>query len=454
MKRLQLLIIDDDLIVRNSLNDFLSSFPYDIFAAECPTKAFAIIAAHAIDIALIDINLPEMSGIEFLKLMKTDHPDIEAIMITARNASETVIQTLRYGAFDYITKPLDGFLIQASIERTKHYIDLMRELKAAEYRHALFTEEVRKKIGDISGNSILMREAIDLALQAAASPNASVMITGESGTGKELFARLIHYAGARKDRTFLPVNCAAIPESLVESELFGHSRGAFTNAHEDKAGYFERADSGTIFLDEIGDMPFQAQSKMLRVLEDRIIHRIGSSKDIQIDVRVISATNKNISALIDNTFRSDLLYRLNTIEIALPPLRERKEDIPELINHYIRHYTQKECKKVDSASPEFHALLSSYHFPGNVRELKNIIERAVILCSGNMLLPQHLPFVHDKKAMDTAASEQNIFNLDIIERRTIAAALKKTSGNKSQAAELLQMSRPTLNRKLKKYNLE
>jgi DNA-binding NtrC family response regulator len=457
--KLNILIVDDEEIIRNEISEFLSDIMYKHYLADNPTTALTILKQENIDIVFLDINLPEMSGIELLKIIKTKYPDIEIIMITGQGDMDRVIDSMRAGAMDFFNKPLRLFELQASIERSKKYIKLKKQYELISYSANLLSQEMQSNIGKIVGKSKVIQEAINSAIRVSQSNDTSVIITGPSGSGKELIARTIHFGSSRKNNYFYPLNCSAIPETLFESELFGYKKGAFTGAHEDKKGCFEASNNGTLFLDEIGDMPLNHQSKILRVLEDKKVKRIGSNNEIDVNVRIVSATHRNIEDMIKSEdFRLDLYYRLNTYNIHIPGLSERREDIPVITEYYVDYFAQKLNKQIDNIDDKVYELLDKYDFPGNVRELKNIIERAVILSDGKILKNNNIIL---NKSIEVAASTENnfvsdkneIFNLEEIEKERITAAMKKTDNNKTAASKLLNISWFALNRKLKKYNL-
>ncbi|MCD4797207.1 MAG: sigma-54 dependent transcriptional regulator [Candidatus Cloacimonetes bacterium] len=456
MKKLKVLILDDEKGIREEIKDFLSLYNYLVDCAETPSRAFEILKSKLIDIMILDIKLPEMDGLEVLKKVKKIQPDLEVIMITGHADMNSVLESMRSGAFDFLMKPLNVEIIRQTIERTSRFIELNNRLEKVESKYSLLKKELQERIGcRVIGKSTEIQKVIQMIRKVAEYDNTSVLITGESGTGKELVARSIHCLSPRKDNYFYPVNCSAIPEHLMESELFGHKKGAFTGAIEDKIGWFEAADSGTLFLDEIGDMPLNLQQKLLRVLEDGKIRRIGTHNEIEVDVRIIAATNQDIKKLIeDNKFRLDLYHRLNNFSIDVPPLRKRTDDIPILVEYYVQFFSEKLKKRISSVSPEIFENLKNYEFPGNVRELKNIIERAVIMCETNVLTSDDVSLSDIKIASKKCISEtEDIFDLNLMEKAHIQKILQKVNKNKSQAAKLLNISWHILDRKMKKHKI-
>lgn len=457
MKELKILIIDDEAVILKELRNFLELVGFTVYEADSPSKAFASLETTPIDVVLLDVRLPEMSGLQVLEQIKVIRPDLEVLMMSGHGDMDTVTQALRGGAFDFFRKPLDGSQITAAIERTKKYLKLKNDLERVKRRYAPFSEEMEKKVGNIIGDSPEIRRVIELTLKAAKATDTSVLIEGESGTGKELIARVIHFASPRAEGPFQPVNCSAIPENLVESEFFGHRKGAFTGAVEDRMGTFEAAHRGTLFLDEVGDLPLPAQAKLLRVLETRLVRRLGTTRDIPVDVRVVCATHRNLKKMIpEGTFREDLFYRLSTFSLAMPPLRERKKDIAALLSHYAELFAKRLGQQGPAIDPRVAASLENYAFPGNIRELKNMVERAVILADGSPLLPEH--FSHPAAAPQTIAElepEADItLDLATREKKDILKALQANQFNRTKTAHILGISIYTLIRRMKKYKIQ
>jgi DNA-binding NtrC family response regulator len=451
---LNMLIIDDDPIYRRLSSSILKE-RFNVLTAEAPSVAFAILKTHKIDYVICDYRLPEMNGLQVLERIKTDYPHIELIMISDSGDMDTVIEALRRGAVDYFRKPFTPADVWMSIERTEKYAQLNKKYKFEKTKNSHLKEIVDREFGvEIIGNSLEINEVKNQMRMVAQTPDTSVLVLGESGTGKELVARGIHNLSNRCNEIFGAVNMSAIPENLFESEFFGHKKGSFTGAIADKAGWFENTNKGTLFLDEIGEMTPALQVKLLRVLEDRTFTKIGTQSQQNFDIRIVAATNKPIEDISNGiNFRVDLFHRVGTFIIYLPPLRERKSDIPILANHFMKYFANKMNKNIESIHNESLQLLSNYSFPGNIREMRNIIERAVILCSGNELLPTNLLMINNKVIKNNTA-ELNIFDLEVIEKNTILRALKQTNNNKTEAAKLLNIEWNSLHRRMLKYGIE
>jgi len=462
MKKLNILLVDDEIRLLQEIEEFLSSKKYKIFKATKPSEAFTTLDKQHIDIVILDIKLPEISGIEVLKKIKVTYPEIEVIMVSGHGDMATVIEAMRYGATDYFPKPFRLVDINNAIARTKRFIELTRELKETKSDLNLLSKKLIENIGvQILGNSKGVQNLISMMTKVARTDNTSVLVLGESGTGKELVAHGIHYLSKRNKQTFYSVNCSAIPESLFESEFFGHKKGAFTGAIEDKEGWFEIADQGSLFLDEISDMPLAQQAKLLRILEERTVNKIGSRKSRSVDVRVIAASNKNLEDMAyNNNFRLDLFHRLSIFVIEIPALRERKEDIPILLDYYMKFYAKQMDSKVNSIHPDVIEMLTKYSFPGNIRELKNMVERAVILCEEPVLSSNYFRLTtadkQNSKGNNGNSINQEIGNFDLEEnvKNLIVKALEKTNNNKSKAAELLNITWQALDRRIKKHGIE
>ena len=452
--KLNILVIDDDPVYRNLLRSILKE-KSNVFAVEAPSLGFKIINTQSIDILICDFQLPEMSGLKVLEIIKEDYPGIEVIMISASGDMDAVIGALRKGAVDFFKKPFTAPEIWFSIERTRKYSELYEKLTHIKSENILLKTEVNRTVGQaIIGKSIDIISIKQQMEMVADTPDTSVLIIGESGTGKELVARGIHNLSNRKDQLFGAVNMSAVPESLFESEFFGHKKGSFTGAIVDRAGWFEETNNGTLFLDEIGEMPIALQIKLLRVLEDRKFTKVGSQREQEFDVRVISATNKTIEELTDGkNFRLDLFHRLGTFVINLPPLRDRKGDIIELSNYFLFSLAEKMGKKkITSINNEVFELFNTYSFPGNIRELKNLIERAVIVCQTKELTPMHFTSLNIQKKQSLQSA--NSFDLKELEKQTILKVLQKVNFNKAEAARLLNLEWNALYRRIQKFNIE
>ncbi len=443
-KKVNILVVDDEAIMRESLRDWLRDVGHQVVTAENGPQALEIIEKEKPGIVIADLVMPGMDGIELLKKAKEISPGIEVIIITAYGSIPTAITAMRAGAYDYIEKPFCPEKAELLIERLLERKGLVEE--NISLRQKL---EERYRFENIITKSRKMQQVIEL-IKAVAKSNATVLITGESGTGKELAARAIHSQSYRKDKPFVAVSCAALPESLLESELFGHEKGAFTGAHAQRRGKFEIANRGTLFLDEIGVMSTNIQVHLLRVLEEKEFTRVGGNELIKVDVRVISATNKDMKqATAKGEFREDLYYRLNVVTIELPPLRERKEDIPLLAEHFLKKFAVENQKEITGFSPEATDFLLRYEWPGNVRELENAVERAVILAKNSCLEVADLP----QGDLLLARSAPPRESLEEVEKNHILNILSATRGNCSRAARILGVSRVTLYNKIKAYGL-
>jgi DNA-binding NtrC family response regulator len=454
---LNILVLDDDPIIRNLLRSMLKD-KTKLSVADKPSKAFEILKEKPVDILISDFMMPEMNGLEVLDKVKENYPHIEVIMISAEGDMDTVIGALRNGAVDYFKKPFKAEDIWIAIERTRKYAELNANLNNYKNRSRYLQDVINENVGDeIVGDSPVMKDIKKQMQQVAKTLDTSVLILGESGTGKELVARGIHNQSSRKDEVFGAVNMSAVPESLFESEFFGHKKGSFTGAVTDKAGWFEVANKGTLFFDEIGEMDQSLQVKLLRVLEDRKYTRVGTQKEESFDIRIIAATNKTVEEMSEGKiFRSDLYYRLSTFTIYLPPLRERKEDIPQLIDHFFKTLVPKMGKDIRKINSGVIKMLSAYSFPGNIRELRNLMERAIIICDGKELLTDHFPYtVKGSRAQEVTVDggADEVLDLKEMEIRTIRKALEKTNHNKNEAAKLLNLDWNALYRRMQKYNI-
>jgi DNA-binding NtrC family response regulator len=455
MKKLNVLILDDDERIRTEIFEFLSNLDYRCFQADRPSAAQVLIDSNEIDLMIADINLPEKDGLTYLSEVKEKYPMLEVIVITGFADVNKAVQALRLGAIDFLNKPFRLVELENAIFRTRRYLELSISARRSEETIELINNELKKDTQiNFIGKSDAAKKVIDDIYKVAQSKDTSVLITGESGTGKELVARSIHLLSYRSKNAFVAVNSSAITESLFESELFGYKKGAFTGANESKAGLFEHANNGSIFLDEISEMNPALQTKLLRVLEDRKVRRIGSDSETSIDVRVISASNHNFDELLSNNkFRKDLYYRLAVFIIHLPALRERKDDIPLLIDFYIKLFAGKMNKKITGIENSVFEKLANYNFPGNIRELRNLTERAVILCPGEMITANLFETCENNKINSAQCCPEENLDLELNEKNLILKALEKASNNKAQAAKLLNITWQSLDRRLTKFGI-
>ena len=448
------LVVDDEESVRESFRLVLDQ-DYDVLDVPDGARALDIIRAHHVDVVLLDIRLPEMDGIEVLERIKAIDDSVEVILVTAVKTVRTAVAAMKLGAFDYLTKPFEDEELLSLVRRAVEKRSLEREVTF------LRGELARSRDRDeIIGEHPEMEKLARLVTQVART-TTTVLITGESGTGKELIARAIHHRGPRRDKPFVPVNPAAIPDTLVESELFGHEKGAFTGAHQRKLGRFELAQGGTLFLDEIGLLRAEVQAKLLRVLQEREIERVGGTRSIKIDVRIVAATNVDLKRAVGaGTFREDLYYRLNVVPIAVPPLRARIEDVPRLVDHFVRRYNDEFKKHILGFTPEALSLLASYAWPGNVRELQNVVERTMVLVDGPLIGPADLPLdvtvapgrSGPGRAPETVRMDLNQAS-DRFERIIVQRVLEEVAGNVSEAARVLGLHRNSLKLKLARWKL-
>jgi two-component system response regulator PilR (NtrC family) len=453
----KILVADDEQSMREFLDIMLKKEGYKVSLASNGEEVSKLVENDLFDLVLLDIRMPKLDGISALKKIKAHTPETTVIMITAYASADTAIKAMKEGAYDYITKPF-------KVEEIKLIIKNALEKKNLQKENILLKQAVRDRFhfGNIIGQSPKMVVLYDL-LEKVSPTKTNILITGESGTGKELVAKAIHYNSPRKEKPFVTLNCGAIPESLIESELFGHMKGAFTDAIATKKGLFEVADEGTIFLDEISELPLLMQVKLLRVLQDKEFKRVGGTEDIRVDVRIIAATNKELEeAVKEKRFREDLFYRLNVIQIKLPPLRDRREDIQILANHFLKKYSQELSKSISKISPEALQILLNYEYPGNVRELQNIIERAVALEGSSDLTAHNLSsYLSEQPLLKKGPIDIEIPNdgidlekmVEDLERTLLLKALDKTKGIKKKAAELLHINFRSMRYRLEKYGL-
>ncbi|PYP86558.1 MAG: transcriptional regulator [Blastocatellia bacterium AA13] len=450
MSKQRVLIVDDEESARQGLSELVTSWGYEAQIAANGIEALERIDDFLPIVVITDVVMPRMDGFQLLSSIKDNHPEASVIMLTGQGSVDAAIRSVKdEGAFYYFEKPIDMRKLQLVLKKAAEY-------GAARRENQLLRRQLRQygAFGELIGSSQSMREIYTLIEQVASS-SASVLITGESGTGKEVVARTIHKLSPRADQAFIAINCAAVPESLMESELFGHEKGAFTGAADRRIGCFELAHNGSLLLDEIAEMPFLLQAKLLRVLEDKSVRRLGATKEMTVNVRVLAATNKDPFAAVKNaTLREDLLYRLNVITIKLPPLRDHRDDVPLLAQHMVDELSRRHERPARLVSSQAMETLLNYHWPGNVRELRNVIERAVVICDQEQLEKRHLP-PHITGEEPSPTSEAIMIPtglpLDEVERRVILSTLARTDYNKTRAAEVLQISLKTLHNKLKAY---
>jgi len=448
----QVVVVDDEANMRRVLEIMLARRGFRTLSASNGREAFELLKTTAADLVISDLRMPDMNGIELLQQLRKAGNTVPLIMITAQGSIESAVEAMRLGACDYLLRPFDVDTLDLAINR----VFAVREVLQ---RNDFLSAEVDRSWTGLIGHGAAMQTVRQQIMQVAPT-RASVLLTGETGTGKEVVARAIHKASGRSDRLFVPINCAAIPADILESELFGHEKGAFTGALRERIGKFELAQGGTIFLDEITEMPMALQTKLLRVLQEGVVERVGGNRSIQLDLRVIAATNRNPrAALADHRLREDLYYRLNVFAINLPPLRERREDLPELIEYFADRIGGAQ-RPSPAITPQALEYLQLYHWPGNVRELGNVVERALILSGGRTMDLMHLPQDTEPLANGLAAdAADNSTDLElnaavqVLESRLILEALRRSAGNKTRAAQLLQISERSIFYKIKKYNL-
>jgi len=459
LQQYRILIADDEDVIRFVLHEALQKEGYEIEEAAHGEEAVLKVRNTSFDLVILDIKMPRMDGIEALKEIQKIDPGMPVVMITAYGNSKIAMQAVREGAYDYFNKPFDVNEIRIVIKRALERHRLQNQIERLETQ---LLQEYR--FDRIIGTSLKIQEVFAL-INKVTTNDVTVLIGGESGTGKELVAQAIHYHSYRSKKPFVKVSCVAIPETLLESEMFGHERGAFTGAHQTKLGKFELAQAGTLFLDEIGDMPLSLQVKLLRVIQERELERIGGTKTIKMDIRLIASTNRNLAEAVKaQTFREDLYFRINVLPIYLPPLRERVDDIPLLVQHFIKYYNQKIGKNVKKVSDEVMKIFMDYPWPGNVRELENVIQRAIILSTGDAITPDILPpnlhvvplipeLSHITEDFSLPMLERIQIITDKIEERMIRAALVKANYRRQETSDLLGISRKSLHNKMQKYGL-
>jgi DNA-binding NtrC family response regulator len=444
----RILVVDDEPAQRELVGGFLRKHGFDVVEAGSGREAVARFKEESFDLVLTDQRMPDLSGLDVLEAVRSTSPEAAVVIMTAYGTIETAVSAVKAGAADYLTKPLNLDDLLHRVYRVRERQRLVAENR--ELREALAG---RHRVEGIIGDSGRMQEVLSLVRRVAPS-DATVLIRGESGTGKELIARALHQASPRATGALVKVNCAALAESLLETELFGHEKGAFTGAVASRKGRFELADGGSIFLDEIGDLPPHVQVKLLRVLQEREFERVGSSRPVKVDVRLLAATHRDLEALVrEGRFREDLYYRINVVTIVLPPLRERREDLLPLIEHFLRAFAEKNGKAVRGVTREAREALLRYDYPGNIRELENLIERAVVLTRDDVIGVEDLPLALETPAQESGEGAGIIAAVEGLERRMIREALTKADGTQTRAAEMLGISERVLRYKLKKYGL-
>lgn len=454
----RVLVVDDEESIREFLEIMLRKEGYEVTCAEDGQKALDLIKKKSIDLVISDLQMPNMTGIELLRHVRDQYPEMLFMMITAFGTTETAVEAMKLGAYDYITKPF-------KIDEVRINIANALRSRNLEVENRTLKKELNKEYSfqNLVGNSEAMHRIYEMIRRVSQTPT-NVLVTGESGTGKEMVAKAIHYNGPLKDRPFVTVNCGAIPESLMESEMFGHKKGSFTGAVADKSGLFEVADGGTLFLDEVGELPLSIQVKLLRAIQERVIRRVGATEDTKVEVRIIAATNRDLEDMVKTGgFRQDLFYRLNVINIKTPSLRERPDDIPGLAGHFLKKYNDRLGKTIGGISAEAMELLKKYDYPGNVRELENIIERTVALEGGATILPESLPpFVNTpsgRKLASTHEIQVTEEGLDLdkimgqIEKELLVKAIHAAGGVKKKAAKLLNITFRSMRYRVEKYSL-
>ncbi len=454
----RILVVDDEESIREFLDIMLRKEGYEVTCVEDGQKAIDILKKKSFDLLISDLQMPNVTGIELLKHCRESYSDLLFMMITAFGTAESAVEAMKMGAYDYITKPF-------KIDEVRINIANALRSRNLEVENRVLRKELQKEYSfqNLVGNSEAMHKIFELIRKVSDSPT-NVLVTGESGTGKEMVAKAIHYNSPLKDRPFVSVNCGAIPENLVESELFGHKKGSFTGAISDKEGLFEVADGGTLFLDEIGELPLNSQVRILRAIQEKTVRRVGGTEDIKVEVRIIAATNRDLEQMVQQgTFRQDLYYRLNVINIRTPALRERRDDVPLLAQHFLQKYSERFSKQIQTISKEAMDLLRKYDFPGNVRELENIIERTVALESGATILPESLPqFVNTPSGRKLVSSDgieitdegidlQKV--LDQLEKELLVKAIHQASGVKKRAAKLLGITFRSMRYRVEKFSL-
>src|SRR6516164_8285472 len=452
MAKERILVVDDDESLRRVLQVQLEQQGYSVTPAASAQQTFSALQLRSYDLVITDLKMPGLSGIELLKQIRSQYPETIIIILTAFGTVETAVEAMKAGVYDYLTKPVHPEEMSLVVGRALEHLRLVNEVRA-------LRSSLDRKYGfeNILGHSEVLLQALEIAARAAHT-NSTVLIRGETGTGKELLARAIHLNSPRKERSLITINCAAIPKERLESELFGHKKGAFTGAVADRKGKVELADGGTLFLDEIGEMPLELQVKLLRLIQDGEIEKLGSEVRIQVDVRIIAATHRDLQAMIeDGTFREDLYYRLAVIPLTLPPLRERMEDIPDMVQYFFRKSRQKNDRPELVMAPALLPYFARYRWPGNVRELENVVERMVVLARGDEITVQDLPEFLRRERAGVEALEIDLppqgVSLEAIEKELIVKALERCGWNQTQAARYLDISRKTLIYRMERHGI-
>jgi two-component system response regulator AtoC len=444
----RILVVDDEPAVRAGIAQALERLGFEVRLAAAGEEGLRILAAWPAGIVLLDVRLPDMDGLEVLKRLLQDHPETAVIMITGYPSIEAAVESIKQGALDYLVKPFHLDHLEALVAKAQE--TLHHQVSA---HQPVAEERGGSSLESLVGQSPAM-QTVFAKIKRAAPSDSTVLLTGESGTGKELVARAIHQLSPRKNKEFVPVDCSALVESLLESELFGHVKGSFTGAHQTKHGLFELANHGTFFFDEIGNLSLNIQAKLLRVIQEREFMPVGSQKRIKLDIRIIASSNRDLREAIKvGDFREDLFYRLRVIPIHLPPLRERTGDIPLLVSHFIHKYNQKSKREIKGVSAAAMKMLTVYPWPGNVRELEHTIERILILEDGDLIQPEHLPSFISGRQGDFQVFSDGELTLEEVEKRYLQFILRRTKGNRSEAARILGINRKTLGQKIQKYGL-
>lgn len=455
MPEKKILVVDDEKLIRWSVRQKLQEWNLQVIEAEDGEGARRGFQRESPDLVILDINLPDEKGTDLLRHFKNVSPELPVVMITAYGSIDDAVEAMRQGAYDFITKPIDFLKLKNTVTNALETLSLRKEV--AFYKKK---EQQKFNLRQIVAASSSMREVLEMTRTVAKSEATTVLLQGESGTGKDLLAQALHHLSRRAEGPYLVINCSAIPENLLESELFGYEKGAFTDAKQQKKGLAELADEGTLFLDEIGTLSLPLQAKLLRFLETLSFKRVGGLRDIDVDLRVVAATNQDLEAGVQaGTFRQDLFYRLYVCPIHIPPLRDRLDDILPLVSHFVTVYNTNFGKQIKGPNKKAERMFLDYRWPGNVRELKNAVERVMIFQKGSFITPDHLPFRPQERGLmlqgrDTSEERNDPLNLERMERSLLVKALHQASGNKSQAAKLLGITRDTLRYKIQKWDLK